>query len=101
MCVPDQGAHYNVSNSAFVAKRVNSKVKERYEFSKYLIDTNKFIFRKVVRVLALVLMFIKRYKQVKFSLNYPGQVPNILKSSGDKYVLTPGRVKYMGSECSG
>ena len=57
--MPDQGAHYNVSNSAFVTKRVSNKVKERYEFSKYLNDPNKFRIRKVVRVLALVLMFIK------------------------------------------
>ena len=60
MCVPDQGAHYNDSNSAFVMKRVSNKVKEGYEFSKYLIDPNKFRFRKLVRVLALILMFIKK-----------------------------------------
>ena len=34
--------------------------KARYEFSKYIIDPLKFRFRKVVRILALVLLFIKK-----------------------------------------
>ena len=38
------------------------KVKERYEFSNYIIDTNKFRLRKVMRILALVMLFIKNMK---------------------------------------
>ena len=35
-------------------------VKDRYSFSKYLIDPFKFRFKKVVRIVAWVLMFLKR-----------------------------------------
>ena len=38
---------------------VPSIVKDRYSFSRYVIDPNRFRFRKVVRVLAWVLTFIK------------------------------------------
>ena len=44
---------------------VPSIVKDRYKFSKYVVDPNKFRFRKVVRILAWVILFIKScYRKV-------------------------------------
>ena len=35
-----------------------NKISERYKFSNYLIDPNRFRLRKVVRIVALVFLFI-------------------------------------------
>ena len=44
-----------------MGRRVDSKVlRERYAFSQYVIDPNQFRLRKVVRVLALVMLFIRK-----------------------------------------
>ena len=53
------GNNFNNNNSYLVKGLVPSKIKERYEFSNYIIDPNKFRLRKVVRILALVMFFIK------------------------------------------
>ena len=45
---------------AHVSKYVSSRVKARYEFSKYIIDPNKFRYHKVVRILSFVLKYIKK-----------------------------------------
>ena len=39
-----------------------NNISEIYKFSHYFIDPNKFIFRKVVRILALVFLFIRNLK---------------------------------------
>ena len=44
-------------------KYVPNEVRERYIFSKYLIDPNKFRFRIVLRILALVSCLYKKYKR--------------------------------------
>ena len=74
---------------------VPREVKSRYEHSKYLIDPNKFRFRKVVRVLALVLMYLSKlmkrmnrpFKYVRFDDTL--KVPDILLN-GDTYLVTTG-----------
>ena len=45
------------------AKKISMELENRYEFSNYLIDSNKFRFRKVVRILALIMLFIKSLKK--------------------------------------
>ena len=45
---------------AHVARYVPQEVEKRYSFSKYLLNPNKYRFRTVVRVLALVFLFIKK-----------------------------------------
>ena len=45
-------------SDAFV-KQISRKVKERLEFSKYIVDPNRFNFSKVVRVVALVIKAVK------------------------------------------
>ena len=44
-------------------KYVPNEVRERYIFSKYLIDPNKFRFRIVLRILALVFLFIQKIQK--------------------------------------
>ena len=44
-------------------KYVPNEVGERYIFSKYLIDPNKFRFRIVLRILALVFLFIQKIQK--------------------------------------
>jgi len=41
------------------------KIKSRYEFSRYIIDPNKHRFKTVVRIVALVMKFIKNLKLSK------------------------------------
>ena len=50
---------YNQSELGF-DKYVDEQVKLRYQLSNYIIDPNRFRFRKVVRILALVLTFVKK-----------------------------------------
>ena len=56
-----------------------------YEYSKYLIDPNRFRFRKVVRILAIVKLFIKKCKQRR---NQPNEIENcktFVKISDQEY----------------
>ena len=70
------------------------KVKSRYDFSRYLIDPNRFSFRKVLRIMTLVLTFVKlsgrNNPQVQnmtlFRHKSPGDIPDVLKSKLDKYI---------------
>ena len=91
-----------VSESFYSHKVINDKeIRARYQWSRYLIDPNRFRFRKVVRILALVFTFIKRYfKNVQkvqnlkiFNHDYPGELRKIIESKGDKYILTTALMK--------
>lgn len=93
-------------SKTYSANRISGKVKDRYKFSNYLIDPNRYRFRKVIRVMAFVLMFIKKAsKNIKvqssqiFNHTYPGEISEIIKPSGDRFVLTTGRVRNMTFEC--
>ena len=86
-------------SESFSARRegILNKVGERYKFSHYLIDPNKFRFRKVVRILALVLCFIKKLKLRKNKglpgLSIPmGNLPDQFKTVHDKYLVTQENV---------
>ena len=48
------------SREAEFVGSADDKIRSRYQFSNYVIDPNRFRFRKVVRALALALTFIKR-----------------------------------------
>ena len=50
--------HANADKSATVSYNADQKIILRYVFSEYLLDPNKFRFRKVIRVFAIVLTFI-------------------------------------------
>ena len=48
----------NDSIQCMTTRYVPEKVGDRYKFSQYLLDPNKFRFRKVIRIFAIVLLFI-------------------------------------------
>ena len=74
------------------------QTKLRYEYSKYLIDPNRFRFRKVCRIHSLVLTFIKKVsKKVPRVMNNkifkhkgPNDLPNVLACDSDRYLVTSG-----------
>ena len=61
---------YEFLESSYVQRQVPNQVVERYKFSRYLLDPNKFRFKTVVRVIAFVIKFIKilqsRVKKIEF-----------------------------------
>ena len=82
----------------------DEEIKTRYEFSDYLIDPNRFRFRKVSRVFSIVLDFIykisKNVPKVRenkvFHPTFPFELPDILTCSNDKYLLITGTTKDLG-----
>ena len=48
---------------AAISDGKGKEIRKRYQYSNYLIDPNKFRFRKVVRVMTLVRLFIKKLKK--------------------------------------
>ena len=67
----------------------------RYEFSNYVIDPLKWRFRKVVRVLALVILFVqnikKRVNKATLHVSWWDQkVPYIFENQHDKHIVTTG-----------
>ena len=101
-------AFYSVRNPIHLPSRyVPTSLRDRYEFSQYLIDPNMFRFRKVVRVLGLVLLFVEKMLS-KINKSYIGilqcddkNVPDMMSYQGDQYLVTAGKDagnKIMGSE---
>ena len=82
----------------------DDQTKLRYKYSNYLLDPNKFRFRKVVRVFSLVLSFIKklfknspRVQKMKiFNHEFPGKFPKVLESDGDKFIVVTGCQRDLG-----
>ena len=79
-------------------KNVDELILARYKFSKYVIDPNRFRFRKVSRILGLVLTFIEKLSNKigrptnskVFSHKGPGSLPEYLMCSGDSHLVTSG-----------
>ena len=75
------------------------KIAKMYTFSKYVMDPNRFRFRKVLRIVALVLKFIRNVKQriaAKKGSNVPVideemHLPALLNFCNDKYLITDGQ----------
>ena len=82
------------SSYAALSDDTSKGIRERYQFSNYIIDPNKFRFRKVVRVLALVLLFIKNLKEkINKTINVVQSasiLPSIFTFSNDCYLVTQG-----------
>ena len=83
--------NYNESYAALSNGDLN-QVSERYKFSHYVIDPNRFRFRKVVRVLALVILFIKNLKaKINIYCQYTSGIkslPSQFKNVHNKYLVT-------------
>ena len=82
---------------ALVEPYENSEIGKRYAFSKYLIDPNKFRFKKVLRVLALVILFVRKFlvkarrRELSLvSIAKSVQLPNIFSCGDGEYVVTNG-----------
>ena len=61
-------------NYSVIEKGVLDKIGQRYSFSRYVVDPNKFRFRKVVRIIALIMLFIKNMK-IKVNKNNTENLP--------------------------
>ena len=90
--------HANADKSATVSYNADQKIILRYVFSEYLLDPNKFRFRKVIRVFAIVLTFMwkisKNVSKVRQNRVFrhvpPNNLAQILKCQDDKYIVTTG-----------
>ena len=86
---------YSESYTALSEGALNN-IGERYKFSRYVVDPNKFRFKKVVRIVGLVLLFIKNLhlsvgKISSFSIVPENKLPTQFKFSNDQYLLTQGK----------
>ena len=83
------------NNYPVINQGVRNRISERYTFSQYVIDLNKFRLRKVVRILALVCPFIRNMKlkakiDYRASFSLADKLPTQFKSVNDKCLLTQG-----------
>ena len=76
---------------------VPASLEDRYKFSKYILDPNRHRFRKVVRVLGLMLLFLKNfYKKINrplpkyFPKGTHTQIPGIVPYFWDQHLVTIG-----------
>ena len=91
---------FHTNQNAEVDSSIDEQIELRYMFSNYLIDPNKFRFRKVIRVFALVLKFVweiskvipKVRNNIIFKHVPPGGLADVLKFSSDRYIVTTGLV---------
>ena len=102
----NDGCAYN--NAYMPSHLVPDDVGSRYKYSQYLIDPNRFRYRKVVRVLGLVILFVsKLFARSKGALltitqyKWEGELPNILLYKGDRYLVTTGKKTDCAIECRG
>lgn len=58
--VSKEKVQIDIPNQVMVTKYVPEKVGERYQFSKYLVDPNRYRFRTVVRILGLVFLYLHK-----------------------------------------
>ena len=87
-----------VQSDKNLEENIRGCICERYRFSKYVLDPNKFRFRKVVRILALVLLFVNKLKskiqkndQIVISKD---ELPKQLCCSNDQYLVTVGESSF-------
>ena len=92
---------------AYARRHVREKIRARYDYSKYLIDPNRRRFRTVVRVLSLVLLFVRKCaKNIRriqesriFAPDYPGKIPVTIRCNDDRFIVTnvvPDGGKHIG-----
>ena len=56
-------SNFEFDNLSFVTRHVPDDVQERYQLSNYLIDPNRYRYKKVIRIMAFVLKFIHNLKR--------------------------------------
>ena len=71
------------------------QVRLRYEFSNYVIDPNRFRFRKVVRILAIVFIFVRSLKKAigksQSVVKSEQELPRHLNFNNDGFLVTEGK----------
>ena len=78
-----------------IGDRVLEKVGKRYQHSKYIVDPNKYRFKKVVRIVALVLQFLRNIKRKRGTekpfvlVGY--NLPALFGICNDRYLVTNGK----------
>ena len=70
----------------------------RYQYSNYVIDPNRYRFRKVVRIIGLVYLFIKNLKKrigkTRTVAIFENEIPERFKFWDDKFLVTTGETKF-------
>ena len=70
------------------------QIRLRYEFSNYVIDPNRFRFRKVIRILALVFLFVRKLKakigKSQSVIESQNELPRHLNFNNDGFLVTEG-----------
>ena len=99
---------YNYSPFYMPGKVVPDEVASRYKYSLYVIDPNRYRFRKVVRILGLVFLFcnkliarIRKNQVIDLQCGWVGKIPDILIYQWDKYLVTTGIRNSNSGECRG
>ena len=88
---------YNLNDLGF-NENVDKQILLRYQFSRYLIDPNKYRFKKVNRIMGLVLTFVEKLFKKKgktpkskiFSHKCFEALPKHFRFDGDRYLVTSG-----------
>ena len=89
------------------SRLVPKAVGDRYQFSNYIIDPNRFRFRKVVRVLGLVFLFLKKLmtrvkRQTRFLITHTSaSIPKIITNNHDRFLVTRGNSINKEFQCQG
>ena len=92
---------FHTDKNVEMSNSADQKIILRYVFSDYLLDPNKYRFRKVIRVFAIALTFIwklsKNLPKVRenrvFKHVPPNDLAQVLKCTHDKYVVTTGLIR--------
>ena len=90
---------YNLSCNFTDSKERVQILEERYKFCNYVIDPNRFRLKKVINVLALVIMFVNKVKlrlRMKVDENQSDSLKNTNKV--DKYLVTEGKRQKLGKD---
>ena len=90
--------YFHTIQGAEISNSSDHKISLHYAFSDYLLDPNKYRFRKVIRVFALVLTFIWKIAKILpkvrenrvFKHIPPNGFAQVLKCTHDKYIVTTG-----------
>ena len=86
----------NINHNIYNTQNVPSEVEERYRFNNYIIDPNKFRLKRVIRILAIVILFIKNLKKKVGKLMNNSNltcIPSLFTSENNQYLVTEGKSK--------
>ena len=81
----------NTNHNIYNTQNVPSEVEERYRFNNYIIDPKKFRLKKVIRILAIVILFIKNLKKKVSKLMNNSNltcIPSLFTSENNQYLVT-------------